>query len=78
MRGEGDEGLWGSMGGGGVSDEEEGGEGRWRPPPPHRTPPPPSQAATKTPPPPTPLKKTFERTVRVRVRLREPRRGDPP
>ena len=38
--------------------------------------PPQAQAATQ--PPPTPLKKTFERTIRLQVRLAEQQRGDPP
>ena len=68
--GGGDEGCSASMGGGGVSDEEE-----VHPPPPRQTPLP-SQAATQ--PNSTPLKKTFETTVRLRVRLGDRRRDDPP
>ena len=69
----GGEGLWGSMGGGGVSNEKEVGGGASTTTAP---PPPPRQAATQ--PNPTPLKKTFKRAVRLRVRLGERRRGDPP
>ena len=71
--GGGGEGLWGSMGGGGVSNEEgrEGGVFTTTAP----TPPPPPKPQPN---PPNPLKKIFERTVRLRVRVGGQQRSKPP